>query len=124
MRSNRGFTLIELVMIIVILGILSVVAIPRYINMQSEAELAAAFGYIGALNSALTAHVADHHLTGAPWVSSGEAAMAFLEEGSETPKGLTYKKNVWTTSDLNEHWTFYKANAPPPGCLDQQAGPW
>ena len=38
MRGNKGFTLIELVMIIVILGILAVVAIPRYIDMQKEAQ--------------------------------------------------------------------------------------
>lgn len=38
MQKNKGFTLIELVMVIVILGILAVNAIPKFINMKSDAQ--------------------------------------------------------------------------------------
>ena len=38
MVRNQGFTLIELVMILLILVILSVVAVPRYINIQREVQ--------------------------------------------------------------------------------------
>lgn len=50
-RQQRGFTLIELVIVIVILGALAVVALPRFIDLSDEAEEAAVEGVAGALAS-------------------------------------------------------------------------
>jgi MSHA pilin protein MshA len=54
LMRQQGFTLIELVMVIVILGILAATALPKFANMQSEARIAAMKGAYAALNSALT----------------------------------------------------------------------
>jgi len=109
MRGNKGFTLIELVMIIVILGILAVVAIPRYINMQTEAREAASEAYIGALNSALSSHTADHYVRGTDWVKSGTEATALLDGASELPDGLTLKDDEWSLEGSSKKWKFSKA---------------
>jgi MSHA pilin protein MshA len=51
MQKQGGFTLIELVITIIVLGILAVVAAPKFLNMQDDARLAAAQGVKSALQS-------------------------------------------------------------------------
>ncbi|WP_341495454.1 type II secretion system protein [Photobacterium damselae subsp. damselae] len=52
MNRYKGFTLIELVVVIVILGILAVVAMPKFLNLQRDARIADLKGAEGALKSA------------------------------------------------------------------------
>lgn len=51
-RAQSGFTLIELVMVIVILGVLAAVAIPKFVDLKGDAVAASTQGVAGALSSA------------------------------------------------------------------------
>ena len=58
-RDQRGFTLIEIIMVIVLLGIIAAIAIPKYIDLRTEAADATAKGIVGAIVSSAAIGYAD-----------------------------------------------------------------
>lgn len=52
MKKHKGFTLIELIIVIVILGILAAYAIPKYMNVDKEARIAVVKGLKGSIHAA------------------------------------------------------------------------
>lgn len=87
-RKEAGFTLIELVIIIVVLGILAAVAIPKYQDITGEAKEAAARGALGGIRSGITIFYANQAVTTgtATWPTLSELETAGTVMAQVIPK--------------------------------------
>jgi prepilin-type N-terminal cleavage/methylation domain-containing protein len=98
-NKKNGFTLIELIIVMVILGIMAAVAVPRYLDSISNAEQSAEDAVISAIRSGLKQAANDSLYTNgrATWPTNPFDAL------SEKPSG--YSTND-TDAAVDGEWTF------------------
>jgi prepilin-type N-terminal cleavage/methylation domain-containing protein len=82
-ESRCGFTLMELILVIVILGILAAVAMPRFLNLSDDALAASRAGIAGSLNSAI-------QIVHSRWLAQGGGATVSLDGAPITMNAAGY----------------------------------
>ena len=112
LKNKGGFTLIELVMIIVILGILAAVALPKYQDLANEARTAVVDGTAGALKSAAVISFAKNRGVKVPFAASILANLTYenvsiIYTDCSSPTGVRVQHNdntaMYKTVDLSEY---------------------
>jgi type IV pilus assembly protein PilA len=99
LKNKKGFTLIELMIVVAILGILAAVAIPMYINYQYKARLAEVPVSIDAIKKGQTANLGASFAAAAPCVAKVADEYAALPSGPGGTLGKT--KMVWGGTTVN-----------------------
>jgi len=79
MGNKRGFTLIELIMVIAILAILATVSIPKFIDLTIEAKKSGAQGGLGSIRSAVAISYAQSITTGTATYPSSVTTSLFAD---------------------------------------------
>jgi len=100
MEEESGFTLIELVVVIVILGILAATALPKFVDLTGDAEQAAVKGVAGAVSSAASVNYAASKVGNA-----GAATVNSCDDMIGLVQGVTLQ----TTASTNDQ-TFQIGN--------------
>ncbi len=85
LRSDKGFTLIELMIVVAIIGILAAIAIPNFLRYQATSRQAEARTNLGGIYVAETASFSNTGTYDTYWRMSGSCC---LEEATVTPIGL------------------------------------
>ena len=98
-QNNKGFTLIELIMVTIILGILAAVAIPRYTATVAKAEAAAEDAVISSIKAGLETYAQENYQEHGRRMWTQNPFDALETE----PTGYT---DNGTVADVDGEWTF------------------
>lgn len=114
--SNRGFTLMELVTVISILGILAAMAVPKFFNLRFKAQIEVEKQIIGTIRAGLETYAAQKiAFTGIKTYPASTTSTVLLDILSNVPSNWSYALGTTgtithTRSDSTISWTYTRSS--------------
>ena len=119
--EEKGFTLIELVIVIVILGIISSVAIPKFVGLSDEARAGAARGVAGAMSSTIAWKHAAYLVNNTSYNGPSVISDTQFASGLTPPTGGS---NVitWNSGPKTFTWAYVPNNGDTSAYITETSG--
>lgn len=99
MNKQSGFTLIEIVMVLVLLGILSAVAVPKYFDLQKQAEVKSALAVAAEVQARLNGKFASELLNGTACATARSNAITEAKATSVTNGTVSFSTEPGATDE-------------------------
>ncbi len=103
-RGQEGFTLVELIMVITILGILSIAAIPKFVDISKDAGEKANAMVIGAIKDGVQLYAAKNYIDNQKYAGPSSLGFAALGQNCEQAPGCFV--NVLQSPVKQDNWRF------------------
>jgi len=111
-KHQKGFTLIELIIVIIVIGILAAIAIPQFANMTNKAHVATVQGTLGAFHTGLELVATEQALSTGNYTfpAQGSLSLAGVLKGNYDATNWTYNSGNGTLAygkvDPAWEWTY------------------
>ena len=94
LRNEEGFTLIEIIAVLIVLGILAAVAVPKYIDLTTQSKIKAAEGQVAEMKATLNLAYANYYITNSA-APTGTLAVTAAGFTSGTAADVGTAPDIW-----------------------------